>query len=206
MKCIEFIVIAGLWFSFSLDAAEDKYGRFETPSWKENCTINDKKFSLRFHSLSKDSTEDDMKLYLQTTLGTTTTVPIDAALYVQYRVATDEKKLCETIDENSSGGINVISVGGGLVMAFIMKDQRPDFDELALIVLDPATGLLYDVNSKVGKIISEELVVLRHKEGWIVRVAREYIGDRVILDGYYVDDWMYVEVKNRKIVTSWLRN
>lgn len=205
MKLLGFIFTISVLVSFSLGAAEQKIDRFDIADWKVNCKLEGKQFSLRFHSPAKDATMDDMNVYLQTTHDKSSTVPIDTALYVQYHLATDEKNLCEKIDDFSPG-INAISVGGGLVMLFIMKDQRPDADELALIVFDPASGIYHDVKSKVGKIISNELVVLRHKGGWIVRVAREYIGDRVVKDGSYVDDWMYIEVKERKVVTSWLRN
>ena len=205
MKLLGFIFTISVLVSFSLGAAEQKIDRFDIADWKVNCKLEGKQFSLRFYSPAKDATMDDMNVYLQTTHDKSSTVPIDAALYVQYHLATDEKNLCETTDDFSPG-INAISVDGGLVMLFIMKDQRPDADELALIVFDPASGIYHDVKSKVGKIISNELVVLRHKGGWIVRVAREYIGDRVVKDGSYVDDWMYIEVKECKVVTSWLRN
>lgn len=194
---LHFVLIT-LVLSFPLSAQSDDYFLSE---WKASCDCDGVTFKLSFSSPSADPFEDDMIVKLISSKGQEVTVPVQKALYIKRSVVSDVKNFCDVI-----GGFKL---NNNRILLWLSHDNRPDWDQLSLVLIDLTELKVIDIKEDIGPIKSiggQRLAIRKKDNGFEVRLEREKMENTGADSAENsIEDWMFIQIINDKIINKWSR-
>jgi len=185
-------VLALLLLSFAFQAsAGDARLR---PEWTAACKSGNTDFSVRFDSRSGDPYRDDQAVTLAWGKNSPVALPIEPALYVPTRIASDALNHCQ--------GIGAFDWPGGRLLLLIRKNDRPADDQLIAIVIDAKSGALVGNEGPLGA-ISQDIVLLRQGQGFRALLERSWHVDAGDGGEFAAPDWMTLGSAQGRFVHEW---
>lgn len=194
-----YFVLITLIFSFPLSAQFDE----GFPSkWNASCDCDSVTFKLSFSSPSAEPFEDDMIVTLISSEGQEVTVPVQKGLYIQRSVVSDVKDFCDKI-----GGFKLKN---NRMLLWLSRDNRPRWDQLTLVLIDPTILKVIDFRGDIGPIKSiggsQRLAIRKKDNGFEVRLEREWMENTGSDSAENsIEDWMFVQIIDDKITNKWSR-
>jgi hypothetical protein len=198
LRCLLFVLLALCGLPA---AAQEKDAPSSSPDWQAHCTLaGGETFSLDFHSVSQDMTNDDMRVTLQLANGKPVTLPLPPAWYHAMAWTGDADNRCD--------GIVATPAGPHRVLLWLAADDRPSFSQLTLVLVDLSNGRTLAQRDRVGAIKSSEEdahLVIRHQGGgYETRIVRDVLTKTNDDSAYnYIEDWLRVGVTGPRIDTAW---
>jgi len=198
LRCLLFVLLALCGLPA---AAQEKDAPSSSPDWQVHCTLADsEKFSLDFHSISQDITNDDMQVTLRLASGKPVTLPLPLAWYHPVAWTGGADSRCD--------GIVATPAGPHRVLLWLAADDRPSYSQLTLVLVDLVDGRMLAQRDRVGAIKSSEEdahLVIRHQAGgYEVRIVRDVLTKTNDDSAYnYIEDWLRVGVTGQRIDTVW---
>jgi len=169
------------------------------PEWEASCKCNGYAFKLNFSSLSGDPTEDDMTVKFISSQGNKI-IPVQKALYSKRSVVSDVNNIC-----NDIGGFKL---NDNKVLLWLSRNNRPDWDELSLVLIDLNNQKVLDIKEDIGPIKdvggNQKLAIRKKGNGYEVRLQRDWLKNTGTDSAENsIEDWMYIQVINDKIMNKW---
>ncbi len=170
------------------------------PVWVAHCDSVSPLDHVTFRSLSGDWTNDDMVVHLVWTSGDSTTVPMRPGLFKTTRLRSSDVSACR--------GVAALSVGTGLLLLLVHRDDRPADDRLSLLLVDLHDRTVPTIIDDLGEAYDFDKVgvfVLRRGPGvFHVLMVRDWIDDHLgSAWGAPVPDWLVVEVLQDHASAHW---
>jgi hypothetical protein len=172
------------------------------PKWKASCNCNGVTFDLSFSSLSGDPNEDDMIISLIPSDGKKIQIPVQQALYSKRSVVSDEKNICDNIVG--------FKIRDDRILLWLSRNDRPQWDQLSLVLIDPRKLKVIDVKEDVGPIKdacgTQRMAIRKKNNGYEIRLERDWLKNTGTDSAdNSIEDWMYIQVINDKISNKWTR-
>nr|WP_199042669.1 hypothetical protein [Dyella sp. ASV24] len=196
MRLLLFVLLA-LWLP--LAAAQDQPPALT--DWQAHCTLpGGQAFGLRFHTDSPDPTNDDMQVMLVLAGGKQVKLGLPPAWYLPVTLTGNADNRCDSIVATPAGD--------GRILLWLATDDRPNFPQLTLALVDLKSGQLVAKRTTLGAIkISDEnvhLAIRHHDTGYEVRVVHDVLTNTHDDTAYnYIEDWLQVGVGTQTIDTRW---
>lgn len=115
----------------------------DKPNWEAICSAPQAEFSVEFSSQSGAVTEDDMTVAIRWPDGSHTPIPAKPAWFTQARnVISDTGNLCTTIVGHR--------LPGRRVLLWFLRNDRPNYDQLQLTLLDVNRKRVLDIQNDIG--------------------------------------------------------
>jgi hypothetical protein len=170
------------------------------PAWEASCKCDGYAFKLNFSSLSGDPTEDDMIVKYISSKGNKMIIPVQKALYSRRSVVSDVDNIC-----NDIGGFKL---NDNKVLLWLSRNNRPDWDELSLVLIDLKNQKVLDIKEDIGPIKdaggNQKLAIRKKGNGYEVRLERGWLKNTETDSAENsIEDWMYIQVINNKITNNW---
>jgi hypothetical protein len=144
--------------------------------------------SVRFKSTSGHAEQDDQVATLVWGQKRGIVLPVEPALYVPVRFASDAKNYCR--------GIGAFDWSQGRLSLLIAQNNRPSDDQLVAVVIDAKTGGLVQDVGTLGA-ISQDVLLLRHGPGYRLMLERSWHVDPTDGGEFPAPDWMLLEDSGR---------
>lgn len=189
--------------AFAADASEPANPDCD---FRLECQAGAKAFSVGFDSASGECTEDDMRVFVETS-GGKADVALEKAWYRPISNLADGESVCRLAGTSGlNSGVSAFAVDGQRVLVFFTQDGRPGYDSVGVLLVDAAKGKVLDVKQRLGQSKDSMVAVLKTPRGYKLRLIREHL--TVVhcdCSAAFADDWMSVDVVNGRIRARWLR-
>lgn len=195
-------MMANIGTAAAADAGQDEtvLPAIGSVSWVADCAMEGSGFSLRFHADSSGTDDDDMRVFLESPGKAPIALPLPPAWYAARGTTSNARSLCRNI--------TALTVDGRILLWLSVND-RPDWDQLALVLMDPRSGQVLDQRWGVGSIkdgaCGGRVLAIRERDGvHDVRLVREWLQDTDDDGpGNSIEDWMSVRVAGGRIIAEW---
>lgn len=177
-------------------------------AWDVSCELSGRKFGFHFQSASGDVTEDDMHVGMTTLAGQGVPLRITPALYVRRGMIGPVHDLCQpgagrADAEPDREGVPTFDVGGGRVLMWLSRNNRPSFDELVLVLVDAAAGKVLDTRDtklQIKDITGDQHLTVRplRPNVWQVRLVTEELPYSDTAESF-IESWVTVRVEHNRI-------
>lgn len=169
-----------------------------------HCKLGQQAFSVTFHSVSGDVTNDDMQVILSLPHGHPVKLAAPPAWYhTTGLTSSGVPNLCDSIVATQ--------IDPQHVLLWLASDNRPGFDRMSLLLVDVSDGHALDRKLTFADIKSVDdggthLTLRRNHAGVDVRLVREELADTNDDSAYnFIEDWMHVDVRGDRIDATWLK-
>lgn len=169
-----------------------------------HCKLGQQAFSVTFHSVSGDVTNDDMQVILTLPDGHTVKLAAPPAWYHPTGLTSSgAPNLCDTVVATE--------VDRQHILLWLASDNRPAFDRMSLLLVDLSDGRVLDRKLAFADIKTVDdsgthLTLRRSHNGIDVRLVREDLANTNDDSAYnYIEDWMHVGVRGDRIDAMWLK-
>lgn len=181
--------------------------RFVT-EWETNCLVGDQRMMLTFRSKSGHDDADDMDV-VATINKKKIKIPLPPALYVKRGIVSEVKNVCRTPNDLGHGDVGGFQLKDGNLLLWLSSDNRPGWDTLSLVLLNPSEAKVLDTKPNIGNIkaVGAQNLAIRPKNtGYEVRLEREWMKNTGADSAENsIEDWMLVKIIDNKIETKWAR-
>jgi hypothetical protein len=188
MRLLPFVL---LFLAFQA-SAEDSEPRAE---WMAPCKFEGTDFSIRFNSKSGDAYQDDQTVTLIWGDNKATVLPVEPALFVPIRFASDTKNYCQ--------GVGAFNWPDGRLLILIRKNDRPSDDQILAIVIDARTGAFVQNSGVLGATWPDLSLLLRQGRGYRVLLERSWHVDPSDGSEFSATDWMTLREDRGRLVHEW---
>jgi hypothetical protein len=165
----------------------------DSPSWNALCSVEGSEFKIRFRSQTGDLTNDDMVTTVEWQDGTFATIPLKPGWFVpKDEIASDIPNVCRGI------------IGHALphyqVLLWVSRNDRPNPDRLAMLLLNTSTKQILDIQNDVGE-IAEPYMIVSRPQGCSILILQDW---RQSTNGgeFGVPEWMQINIRNNRIFFS----
>jgi hypothetical protein len=164
-----------------------------SPSWNALCSVEGMAFKVRFRSQTGDVTNDDMTSTAEWPDGTVVSIPLKLGWFVpKDEIASDIPNVCK--------GIIGHALPRHQVLLWISRNDRPNGDRLAMLLLDTSAKRILDVQNDVGE-IAEPYMIVSRSQGCSILIVQDW---RQSTSGgeFGVPEWVDVSVRDNRIVCN----
>jgi hypothetical protein len=168
----------------------------EEPTWEATCSTEGITFKIIFRSPSEDVTSDDMTTAIHWSDGKATPIPLKPGWFMpDVEITSDIQNKCKRIFGNE--------LPNGRVLLWIVRNDRPNADKIALILLDISAKKILDIQDEVGELANNPIIV-RREIGSSILLSRD---SRQSNEGgeFGIPEWMDVIVVHDRISLRWHR-
>jgi hypothetical protein len=170
-------------------------GQRTEPQWEATCSAGSGSFRITFRSPSGDVTNDDMVATILWPGEPSTTLKLAPGWFVpDVSVSSDVGNVCDRIVGQT--------VARDRVLLWVFRDDRPRWNRLSLILLDPRERRVVALRDDVGE-IGNNMTVVRREQGVSVMLFRERRQDSTKGYEFAVPEWLNVVVKADRIDVKW---
>lgn len=164
------------------------------PRWDAVCSFPQATFRVEFNSASGDVTEDDMTVAIRWSDDTTTPIAVKPAWFMPgVNLVSDTKNACTKI------------VGYVLpdkrVLLWFLRNDRPNYDQLQLLLLDINTRRVLDMQNDIGE-VANNLTIVTRTAGFSVLLFKEWRlspGD----GEFGVPEWQDIVIEDGRVIARW---
>jgi hypothetical protein len=127
-------------------------------------------------------------------------IPVRKALYSRRSVVSDVDGIC-----NDIGGFKL---NDNKVLLWLSRNNRPDWDELSLVLIDLKNQKVLDIKEDIGPIKNvgenQKLSIRKKGNGYEVRLQRDWLKNTGTDSAENsIEDWMYIQIIKDKIMNKW---
>ena len=169
-------------------------------TFQMKCEQGKQTSAIEFKSPAGDCLEDDMQASV-TVVGKSEPLAFPPKWYSPVVHMLKTKSDCRDGDEAVAG----FFLDDNHLLFFVTASGRPGYDNIvAALVNVKEKKLLHQLD--LGKSKETLIPVLKTKNGYKLRVVREFLSD-VMCDcsAGFTDDWMEVRLVNGKLQTAWMK-
>jgi hypothetical protein len=200
MKNHRLVLIFAAWigaFAPSANAAT----RVSADHWSVVCKNGHNIFTIHFDSPSGDVTNDDMKVSIESSSRDKIQVPLKPAWFHERASVT------QASEQSVCNGIGAFPTKDGTLLIFLSRDNRPSWEQLALVLYDPGSNRVLDHVDNAGDLKSADentgFFVLKTPDGFKTRLIRETIAGTSDGPEGDIEDWKFIHVRKGKLQTGW---
>jgi len=162
----------------------------ESPSWNAPCSVEGTAFKIIFRSQTGDITNDDMATTVEWPDGTVSSIPLKPGWFVpKDEIASDIPNVCK--------GIIGHTLPRHQVLLWISRNDRPNGDRLAMLLLDTSAKRIRDVQNDIGE-IAEPYMIVSRPQGCSILIVQDW-RQSISGDEFGVPEWMDIIVRNDRI-------
>jgi hypothetical protein len=170
-------------------------GQRTEPRWEASCSVGAVSFRVTFQSPSDDVTNDDMVATVLWPGGLSTTLKLAPGWFVpDVQVSSDVGNVCKRIVGHT--------VARDRVLLWVFRDDRPRWNRVSLILLDPRDRQVVALRDDIGE-VGDNMTVVRREQGVSVTLFRERRRDATKGYEFAVPEWLNVVVKDDRIDLAW---
>ncbi len=174
----------------SIQSKRSSTAKEDSPSWNVLCSVEGSEFKIGFRSQTGDATNDDMATTVEWSDGTVAPIHLKPGWFKpDVEITSDIPNVCK--------GIVGHALPNHQVLLWVTRNDRPNPDKLALLLLDTTAKRVLDIRHDVGAFAEPRMIVSR-PQGCSILILQDW---RQSTNGgeFGIPEWMHISVRSDRI-------